>query len=77
MEALSTVRDAGSTELFESAASPPRKLRGRLPRSMTSKIVADYQASTSGHEPARKYEMPRSSVLDLLKREGSDGRRCA
>jgi transcriptional accessory protein Tex/SPT6 len=58
---------AGSDELV---SSPPRKLRSRLPRSIIAKIVADYQAGSSSRAVAAKYNLPKSSVLVILKQEG-------
>lgn len=54
-----------------SVASPPRKLRGRLPRSIISKIVADYQAGRSSRDLAAAYNLPKSSLLAILNKEGA------
>ena len=51
-------------------SSPPRRLRSRLPRSIISKIVADYRAGSSSRQLAAMYDLPKSSVLVILKKEG-------
>ena len=69
LEGLSTLTGTvGSDELV---SSPPRKVRSRLPRSIISKIVADYQAGSSSRVVAAKYNLPKSSVLVILKKEGA------
>jgi len=44
--------------------SPTRKLRRRLPRSTTSRIVADYQAGDSSREVAARYGLPSGNTRD-------------
>ncbi|HVW23264.1 MAG TPA: hypothetical protein VHB51_02160 [Candidatus Saccharimonadales bacterium] len=73
VEVAETLRSLGDLPTVADepvVTSPPRKLRARLPRSIVSKLVADYQAGSSSRTLAAKYEMPRSSVLRLLDQEG-------
>jgi len=70
MRSLSELPADQGVDAAGSATSPPRKLRSRLPRSIVSKIVADYQAGSSSRELSAKYELPKSSVLVILKKEG-------
>lgn len=66
----SLVKLGGEPGKDQSVASPPCKVRARLPRSIVSKIVADYQAGASSLELAEIYDLPKSSMLALLTKEG-------
>lgn len=68
LKSLSTlIREPGEDQ---SVASPPRKVRTRPPRSIISKIVVDYEAGSSSLELAAMYDIPKSSLLVILKKEG-------
>jgi hypothetical protein len=53
-----------------SVASPPRKLRGRPPRSIIAQMILDYQAGLSTRDVAGKYDLPKTSALMILRAEG-------
>lgn len=54
----------------DSVASPSRKTRPRPTRSIVSKMIIDYQEGATSRELAAKYNVPKSSVLVLLRNEG-------
>jgi hypothetical protein len=70
LKALSLLPESSESDDLGTVVSPPRMLRGRLPKSVVSKIVAEYQAGSSSLELAAKYDIPKSSLLVMLKREG-------
>lgn len=70
LDALFDLPDMRDASEPGSACSPPRKLRSPLPRSISSRLISDYQAGSSSRKLAATYGLPKTSVLNILKNAG-------
>jgi AraC-like DNA-binding protein len=59
-----------SAVVGDDVASPPRVLRERLPRSIISEMILEYQAGASTRDLAAKYDRSKTAVLNILKAQG-------